>query len=126
VLFVLVEGSAKAVSMDVSAGRVAAAVLAAYLLGLAHGSLALAIGAGTGKRAVVLGGAAAVGVAGYLLDGLAEVVDALEPWRVLSPFDWAGEPIRHGLGLGAAGLAVATLVAGATALPLFARRDIAV
>jgi ABC-2 type transport system permease protein len=126
VLLAFVVAAAALVSMDVSAARIGAAVVTAYLLAVAHGALALAIGAGTGKRAVALGIAASVAVAGYLLDGLAQFVDALEPWRVLSPFDWAGHPLRNGLGAGTAALAVAAVVAAAAALPLFARRDVAV
>jgi ABC-2 type transport system permease protein len=126
VLLVLVLGSAELVSMDVPAGRIAAAVVTVYLLGLAHGALAAAVGAGTGSRALALGAAAAVAVGGYLLDSLGAIVDALEPWQVLSPFDWAGRPLRDGLGSGAAVLAVAALAAGAAALPLFDRRDVAV
>jgi hypothetical protein len=53
-------------------------------------------------------------------------VDALEPWRVLSPFDWAGEPLRDGLDAGAVALAAAIVAAACAALPLFNRRDIAV
>jgi ABC-2 type transport system permease protein len=126
VLVVLVVAASKAVSLDVSAGRIAAAGASAYLLALAHGALALSIGAATGRRATALGIAGAVAVGGYLLDGLAEVVDALEPWRVLSPFDWVDQPLRHGLGGGAIALAALALVATAAALPLFARRDVAV
>jgi ABC-2 type transport system permease protein len=126
VLLAFVVAAAALVSMDVSAARIGAAVVTAYLLAVAHGALALAIGAGTGKRAVALGIAASVAVAGYLLDGLAQFVDALEPWRVLSPFDWAGHPLRNGLGAGTAALAVAAVAGAAAALPLFARRDVAV
>ena len=75
---------------------------------------------------MALGLAAAVAVAGYLLDSLAQFVEALEPWRVLSPFDWAGQPIRDGLGAGAVALALAAVACAVAALPLFARRDIAV
>jgi beta-exotoxin I transport system permease protein len=126
VLLAFVVAAAAVVSMDVSAARIGAAVVTAYLLAVAHGALALAIGAGTGKRAMALGIAASVAVAGYLLDGLAQFVDALEPWRVLSPFDWAGEPLRNGLGAGTVALAVAAVAGAAAAFPLFARRDVAV
>jgi ABC-2 type transport system permease protein len=126
VLLVFIVAVAEAVSMDVSAWRIAAAVLTIYLLALAYGAVALAVGAGTGRRALALGVASALAVGGYLLDSLADFVDALEPWRVLSPFDWAGTPIREGLGPGAAALAAAAIVAAAAALPLFDRRDVAV
>jgi ABC-2 type transport system permease protein len=126
VLLALVAGSAKAVSMDISTGRIAAAAVTTFLLALAFGALSLAVGAATGRRSAALGISAAAAVFGYLLDGLAEVVDVLDPWRVLSPFDWAGEPLRHGLGGGAVALAVAAGLVVAAALPLFGRRDIAV
>jgi ABC-2 type transport system permease protein len=126
VLLVVVVVSARAVSLDISSARIAQAVIAIYLLALAHGALALAIGAATGRRTTALGGAAAVAVAGYFLNGLGQVVDALEPWRVLSPFDWAGEPLRNGLDAGAIALAVAIVAAACAAVPLFNRRDIAV
>ena len=112
--------------MDVSSARITEAVIAVFLLALAHGALALAIGAATGKRTTAVGVAAAVAVAGYFLNGLGQVVDALAPWRVLSPFDWAGEPLRNGLDAGAIVLAVAIVAAACAAVPLFNRRDIAV
>jgi ABC-2 type transport system permease protein len=49
VLLVTVVVSAKAVSMDISSERIADAVLAVYLLGLLYGTLALAVGAATGR-----------------------------------------------------------------------------
>jgi beta-exotoxin I transport system permease protein len=126
VLLVTVVASAKAVSMDISSVRIADAVLAVYLLGLLHGTLALGVGAATGKRATAIGVAAAAAVAGYFLNGLGQVVDALEPWRVLSPFDWVGDPLREGLGAGVIALAVGALLAAAAGLPFFKRRDVGV
>ena len=125
-LVVVVIVSARAISMDVSSSRIAQAVIGVCLLALAHGTLALGVGAATGRRTTAIGVAAAVAVAGYFLNGLGQVVDALEPWRVLSPFDWAGEPLRDGLDAGAVALAAAIVAAACAALPLFNRRDIAV
>ena len=126
VLLVTVVVSAKAVSMDISSGRIAGAVLAVSLLGLLYGTLALAVGAATGKRATAIGVAAALAVAAYFLDGLGQVVDALEPWRRLSPFDWVGDPLREGLGARVIALAVGALLLAAAAVPLFNRRDVGV
>lgn len=113
--------------MEIGGGRIAAAFVADYLLALGHGAFALLLGAATGRRAAAIGIAAAVAVAGYLLDALAQVVEALEPWQVLSPFEYVGEPLRHGLQLTDAAVLIAlALGAAAFAPPLFDRRDLAV
>jgi ABC-2 type transport system permease protein len=126
-LFVTVAASAQLVSMDIAASSVTAAVVGTYLLALAYGVLALLVGAATGRRALAVGASAALAAAAYLLNGLAQVVDVLEPWRVLSPFEWLGVPIRDGLSPGGgAALLLAAATATAIAVPLFDRRDIAV
>ena len=51
------------VGMDISAGNLAAATLAAVLLAVAYGALAVLIGAATGRRALAIGVTAAAGVA---------------------------------------------------------------
>src|SRR6266511_1070057 len=85
------------------------------------GAMALQAGA------LAIGAAAALAVAGYMLDGLSRIVDVLEPWRVLSPFDWMGDPLRKGVDRGGtAGLVALTVVTIAVAPLLFNRRDIAV
>jgi ABC-2 type transport system permease protein len=125
--FAVVAAGAKLVSMEIGAGRIAAACLAVYLLALGHGSVALLVGAATGKRALAIGVSSALAVAGYMLDGLSRIVGALEPWRVLSPFDWMGDPLRKGVDLrGTAALLALALGAAALAPLLFDRRDIAV
>ena len=79
-----------------------------------------------GRRAVAVGVAVSVAVAGYLLGALAEIVDALEPWQVLSPFDWMDKPIRHGAGAGAVALAAASAACVLAAIAAFDRRDLGV
>jgi ABC-2 type transport system permease protein len=111
--------------LDIGAGDVAAAVVAQYLLALAFAFIALLAGAATGSRSAALGIAAVLAVGAYLLDGLAQVVDALDSWRVLSPFELVGDPLREGLGWGLLALAAIALVALAAAPPLFGRRDVA-
>ncbi|MSQ41213.1 MAG: hypothetical protein EXR55_06125 [Dehalococcoidia bacterium] len=99
-----------AVVMEVSPWRLAQATFSVVLLALAFGSIALALGA-------------------YLLNALAPVVEALQPYHTLSPFHWyiGSDPLVQGLNL----LHVASLLGlalGALALDLlaFQRRDIAV
>jgi len=115
--------------LDVGVSRLAAAVLVAWLLGVLHAALALAVGAARGSRSRALAVAAAVAVASYLLYGLGGLVDALEPVRPLSPWDWyaGGDPLHDGLDLGrAALLAGATVLLAAAAVPAFRRRDLSV
>jgi ABC-2 type transport system permease protein len=124
----MVVGSA-AVGMDISPLRLGAATGSAVLLALAFGSLALAIGAGTGERGPAVAGATAVAVATYLINSLSRLVDALEPWRLVSPFYYYGasEPLRKGLDpLHAGTLATLIVTLPVVAALLFDRRDVAV
>jgi ABC-2 type transport system permease protein len=127
VVFVSVWLSSLAFGLEVPAGNVAAAVLGAVLLALFFSALALLVGAATGSRSLAVALPSAVAVAAYLLDGLANLVDALEPLRAATPWDWyaGGNPLREGLDVTGAGLLLAgTALAVAAALPLFARRDL--
>jgi ABC-2 type transport system permease protein len=115
------------VGMDISAEHLAAATLAAVLLAIAYGEVAVLVGAASGRRGLTIGVTAALGVAAYLVNGLAPLVDALEGPQKLSPFYHyaAGDPLRHGLSLGHAAVLVAIAVVAAGAAPwAFARRDV--
>jgi ABC-2 type transport system permease protein len=113
--------------MDVPLGNLAVAMGLAYLLAFLHGTLALAVGAGVGKRGVAVATAAVVAVGGYIVDSLAELWDVAERVRFLSPFAYAdangplrGElPVLDFLVLAAA--IGAAVYVGAT---LFERRDL--
>jgi ABC-2 type transport system permease protein len=102
------------------------ACLAMVLLGLEFGALGLGVGAATGHRALAIGigGAAAVGA--YVLYALGRIVDAVEAYQPLSPFQQA---LAHGpLGgsppLGLLWVALGAVVVLLVALPLFDRRDL--
>lgn len=117
-----------AAGMDISLANLGSGVASAVLLGWAFGGLALAVGAATGRRAIAVGAASAVAVASYLLNGLAQSVPELGPYRVLSPFYWylGADPISNGLDLAHAGLLLTVLAAAAAAAAvLFDRRDLA-
>lgn len=91
------------------------------------GAIAVAVGAGTGRRALAGGVAAGVGVVGWLINGFAPLVGALDWLKYLSPFYYyAGhDPLSRGvdpvdllvLGAGAVALTALGLLA-------FERRDL--
>jgi ABC-2 type transport system permease protein len=116
-----------AVDLHIGVANIAAACVGAGLIALLHGLLALTIGAGTGNRALALGVSAAAFVAGYLIQALSGLVDALKPLRFISPLHQAngsipintGFPVWHLLLL----LAVCALLVVA-AVALFGRRDV--
>jgi ABC-2 type transport system permease protein len=118
-----------AMAMDVGAGALGQALLLFTLLGLAVGSVTLAVGAATGRKAAGIAAGAGVGVAMYLLNTLGQINDTLEPYRVLSLFRYTGGTTPLGRGIGALDVAVlagTTLVLLVVTLVLFERRDIRV
>ncbi len=119
-------GSA-AVGLEIGFGRLTAATVSVALLALFVGSVALAVGGVLPGRARAIGVGAGVAVAAWLLDGLAQTVDALEPWRPLSPYYQAlgQNPLRNGAPWGGwAILVAATLVLAAIGALGLARRDL--
>jgi ABC-2 type transport system permease protein len=115
--------------MGVSAANVSAASLGLLLLGLFYGTLALAVGAATGRRATALGVAGAAAVAGYVIRGLSESVSWMHGWRWISPFHYylGSDPLHRGFHLGyLLVLAIAAAVLVMIALVTFDRRDVRV
>ena len=85
-LLVTVAVGSRLVDLEIGFGKLVAASGGVALLALLFGALALAVGAarpGRGRAAAV---AAAVAAASWMLDGLGQAVDALDPWRPLSPY----------------------------------------
>ncbi len=84
----------------ISLGDLSAYSLHLAFFGLAIGAIALAVGAGTGRRALATGVAAAVGAIGWLINGFAPLVNAIAWLRYLSPFYYyAGhDPLTEGVG----------------------------
>jgi ABC-2 type transport system permease protein len=115
------------VGMDISAGKLAGATVGAVLLAVAYGAIALLLGAATGRRAVAIGLTAAVGVAAYLVNGLAPLVDGLEVPQKLSPFYHyaSGDPLRQGVSVAHLAVLIGIAVAATALAPvLFSRRDV--
>ena len=127
VVFVGVALSSVAFGLDVGTLDIAAATLGAVLLAAAFAALAVLVGAATGSRALAIGVPATLVTASYLLFGLGNLVDALEPLEPLSPWEWyaGGDQLRNGPDWSGLLLLLASVVvlAGA-AVPLFERRDL--
>lgn len=117
-----------AIDMDVAAGNVVAASTGLWLLVLGFGTLALAVGAATGRRTVALGVAAGAAVVAFMLDAIGPAVGA--DWMTaVSPFSWYLEdnPLAEGFALrGLVLLAVVPVLAAAVGLVAFRRRDLMV
>jgi len=112
--------------LSLDPGRVVGAVAGLGLLGLFHGSMALAVGAATRHRASAIGVPAAVGAVGYLVAGLAGLASWLSPFRYLSPFHYSGQaPLQTGAdGWGLLVLAAGAAVSVVAAVLTFERRDL--
>lgn len=118
--------------MALAGGGIGVGHLAAYALqlaffGCAIGAVALALGAGTGRRSLALQVAAAIGVGGWLINGFVPLAAAADWLKYLTLFYYyAGhDPLTHGVD--PTGLAVlAALALGLTAAGMLAieRRDL--
>jgi ABC-2 type transport system permease protein len=112
--------------LDVVIGNVVAGSVGMLLLLLGVGTVGLAVGAITGRRAIGLGVAAAFGVGAFMLDAIGPTVDAdwmtavspfslhLEERPLFTGFDWSG----------LAKLAAVPVVAAVAGVVGFARRDL--
>jgi ABC-2 type transport system permease protein len=97
------------------------------MFGLATGALALALGAGTGRRALSGGVAAAVAVLGWLINSFAPLVGAIAWLKYATLFYYyAGhDPIGRGLDVtGVVVLGLVALLLTAVAVVGFERRDL--
>jgi ABC-2 type transport system permease protein len=128
VLFLAVAVCSPAFGLDIPLGEAAAGSLAMVLLGVEFGWLALAVSAATGRRVVATAVASAAAVAAYVLYAAGGLVEALEAWQGVSPFDQAlaGGPLGGGMPWTFLWLPAAAAVFVAVALPVFERRDITV
>ena len=92
---------APAVGLDqgLGAGRLIAATVASALLALTFASVAFCLGAATASRSLAIAVAAALAVAGFVIQGLAAQVRWLRPLRAASPWQWdlGSNPLQHGL-----------------------------
>jgi beta-exotoxin I transport system permease protein len=111
----------------IGVGNMAAFAVHLAFFGLTVGAVAIAAGAGTGRRALANGVGAGVGVLGWLINGFAPLVGALDWLKYLSPFYYyAGhDPLTRGIDAGdLAVLAAVTVALTALGALAFERRDL--
>jgi ABC-2 type transport system permease protein len=126
-LFVAVVVIGRPFDLIVPISDVAAGCVMLLLLGLAFGSMALAVGAATGRRAWASAVAGGVAVVTYVVNAVAPSVSWLGWARPLSPFRWYLEPDPLTTGLHPANAAVllgVTAVCAVAAFWTFRRRDL--
>lgn len=129
VLFATIVAVGPLVDLGLGVAYAAAASASVTLLGIEFGLLALAVGAATGRRSIAIGVAGVTAVASYMLFVLGALIEELEPWQVLSPFQHAigTDPILNGMSGGyALAMVAVALAAIALSTPLLEHRDIAV
>ena len=113
----------------VTPGDFLATCLQLALFGLVFASLAYAIGAATGRRALALSISAGVAVVAYLADSFLVQIESLKWAEKLSPFQWylGGEPLKNGIQWGDSALLLGvSVVLVAVGTWRFRQRDIAV
>jgi ABC-2 type transport system permease protein len=111
----------------ISLGHLSAYSLHLAFFGLAIGAIALAVAVGTGRRALATGVAAAVAVAGWLINGFAPLVAAIAWLKYLSLFYYyAGhDPLTQGVDiLDLTVLGVLALALTTVAMLRIQRRDL--
>ena len=87
------------VDLDIGFDKLLAASGSVALLTLLFGTLAFAVGALWPGRTRAIAIAAGIAIASWMLDGLGQAVDALSPWRPVSPYYQAigTNPLRDGV-----------------------------
>jgi ABC-2 type transport system permease protein len=111
----------------ITVSHITALALQLGFFGLASGAVALAIGAGTGRRGLANGGAAAFAIVGWLVNSFAPLASGVSWLKYLAPFYYyAGhDPLAHGVDLtGIVVLGVVALALLAAAIVSFERRDL--
>lgn len=115
--------------MNVPFDRILAGHTGVFLLALLFGTLALAVGAATGRRVIAMSVVGAVAVGGYIVETVGKNVDAISWLKWISPFHYYldGQAIYNGFPWGDyLVLAGASIVLVLTAVLSFDRRDVGV
>lgn len=113
----------------ITVAHITALAVQLVFFGFAVGALALALGAGTGRRSLAAGGAAAIAIVGWLVNSFAPLASGIAWLRYLSLFYYyAGhDPLTRGIGAtGIVVLGIVALALTAAAVVSFERRDLRV
>jgi beta-exotoxin I transport system permease protein len=127
VVFLVVLALRSPVGLEVPVGNIAAATLQLGLLAVVFGTLALSVGAITGRRGLVLGVSAAVAVFAYFADTVIPQVKSLAWLENLSFFNYydGAAALRDGMNpTKSLVLVVSALVLTGIGVVAFNRRDI--
>jgi ABC-2 type transport system permease protein len=111
----------------ISVGHITAFSMQLAFFGFATGAVALALGAGTGRRTLATGIAAGTGIVGWLLNGFAPLVSAVAWLKYLSLFYYYGghDPLTRGVDIiDILVLGAFTLLLTALAMVGIERRDL--
>lgn len=118
----------EAIDLVIDPGLVAATAVLCGLLAALFGSIAYLVACLRPKPSLALACGAGLLIAGYVIAALFPISKVLEPWKVISPWNWAlggdplvqgAEPWRYGV------LVAATLVLIAVGTLAVRRRDVA-
>ena len=113
--------------LSVTVGNAAAVSLAAVLMAIDFGIIAMAAGALAGRRGTAIGTGSALAAASYLISSLAPVVSWLSPARYASLLYWSvgNSQITSGVSTADYAVLLATgLLAGGAAVLAFRRLDV--
>ena len=98
--------------LRVDVGNVVGATLAAWLLGVVFGGLAMLVGVVSGSRGLAIGVSSGVAAATYLVSSFTSTLSWIRPARFVSPFYWAVGVNPLGGGLDAAAFAAFAALVG--------------
>jgi len=115
--------------MGIPLANIAAACTGLAFLGMVIGSVALVVGASTGRVSLAIGVTTAVALVGFLANNLAPLLEFLETAQKFSPFYYylKGDPLREGFDVGGlAVLAITVLLLAGLAIWGLNRRDVSV
>ena len=111
----------------ISVAHITALAVQLAFFGFATGAVALALGAGTGRRSLATGGAAAIAILGWLVNSFAPLLSPIAWLKYLSLFYFYSghDPLTRGVGAtGLIILGVVTLALTAAAVVRFGHRDL--
>lgn len=127
VLTVVQLGVDALVDLRIDPGYLLSTILLSGLVAALHASVAFAIAGLRARPALVLGIGVGLAVAGYLVAALFPLTSPLEPWRHISPWDWAfgGDPLERATDAWRyAVLAIGTVLLTCVGLAAVAKRDV--
>jgi len=113
--------------LQIDAGYLLSTIALCALLGILHGSLAVTIAGLWARPSLVLGVGLGVALVGCIVVALFPLSSVLDPWRHLSPWDWAfgGNPLEGPTDAWRyLALAIPSVACAAVGVVAVARRDV--